>query len=254
MPVIAREGWIQWLDTHGTRRVYDENPTRVLDLCKDGATVLAKFETLARSKNVVLLTKAAMGNKLQTIFYHSVVGVPIRPEEQHYVAMSGKFGRGVELDITSLFKETKALHVPSLLDMMKVDSQGGFKELTPPNRGYKKKDSYHSTMVPFLTEAIHRTDMSPSEVFMAVVKSIKATAEVPPTAMVIADDGQIDQGEGSGDTGAGQEDATDNILKEIGAPYEKVLRFIWVSHHHSEEVRAPVMASLQDEETVQLET
>ena len=94
MPVIAREGWIQWLDTHGTRRVYDENPTRVLDLCKDGATVLAKFETLARSKNVVLLTKAAMGNKLQTTFYHSVVGVPIRPEEQHYVAMSGKFGRG----------------------------------------------------------------------------------------------------------------------------------------------------------------
>ena len=204
------------MDTHGTRRVYDENPTRVLDLCKDGATVLAKFETLARSKNVVLLTKAAMGNKLQTTFYHSVVGVPIRPEEQHYVAMSGKFGRGVELDITSLFKETKALYVPSLLEMMKVDSQGGFKELTPPNRGQKKKVSCHCTMVPFLTEAIHRTDMSSSEVFMAVVESIKATAEVPPTATVRADDGQVEQGEEPGATGAGQEDATDNILKQIG--------------------------------------
>ena len=32
------------------------------------------------------------------------------------------------------------------------------------------------------------------------------------------------------------------------------MRFIWASHHHSGEVKAPVMASLQDEETVQWET
>ena len=109
-------------------------------------------------------------------------------------------------------------------------------------------------MVPFLTEAIHRTDMSSSEVFMAVVESIKATAEVPPNATVRADDGQVEQGEESGATGAGQEDATDNILKQIGGPYEKILRFIWASYHHSGEVKAPVIASLQDEETVQWET
>ena len=48
-------------------------------------------ETSEESEYFILLTKAPLGMKLQTTFYHSVIGVPIKSEEQHFVSMSEKF-------------------------------------------------------------------------------------------------------------------------------------------------------------------
>ena len=251
---MIREAWRKWLTDHETRGVYDEHPKRVTDLCKEGSAV-EKFETLSKSKNIALLTKASMGARLQTTFYHSVVGVPIKPEDQSYVAMTGKFGRGVEMDPSSIFKSTKAVHVPTLVDLMKVSTVGDFEALSPPGRGQKKKINSYATLVPHLTEAIHRTDMSTGEVYVSIVEGVKATmglsrVEVP-SLMPEGEGGE--GGDGEEETGGAPEDSVEEMLKKVGGPYENVLRFVWASHHHPGEVSAPTTSSLQEEATVQWE-
>ena len=63
-----------------------------------------------------------MGSKLQTTFFHSVVGLPILPDDLHYVGRLAPKGTGVEMDPSSIFKQTAAIHTPSLTDMMKVNN------------------------------------------------------------------------------------------------------------------------------------
>ena len=61
--------------------------------------------------------------------------MPINPEDHSYVAMSGKFGRGMEMDPSSIFKSTKAVHVPTLVKMMRVSTVEEVEFLSPPTRG-----------------------------------------------------------------------------------------------------------------------
>ena len=180
---------------HETRGVYDEHPKRVTDLCKEGSAV-EKFEKLAKSKNIALLTK--------TTFYHSVVGVPIKSEDHSYVGMSGKFGRGLEMDPSSIFKSTKAVHVPTLVDLMRVSTVEKFKALSPSGRGQKEKNDSYATLVPHLTETIHRTDMSTGEVYILIVEGVKATmgpsrVEVP----CLTSEGEGGEGGDGGDETGG---------------------------------------------------
>ena len=105
--------WIKWLNDHPSRKVYDENPEKVSKLIHGTGFCTTKFGTLATNKNLVVLSRAQIGRKLQATFYHSVVGVPIVPDELHYVALSGmKVGTGVELDPKDFLKISTSQHVP----------------------------------------------------------------------------------------------------------------------------------------------
>ena len=77
MTVISNAGLAKWLNEHATRKVYDARVKKVAKLCGGTASNKGKFEKLAANKNLVLLTRAAFGKKMQTTFFHSVVGVPI---------------------------------------------------------------------------------------------------------------------------------------------------------------------------------
>ena len=254
MSSMIKEAWRKWLNGHATRGVYDEHPKRVTDLCDGGTDAVSKFEIMAKNKNIALLTRAPLGMKLQTTFYHSVVGVPIKPEDQHFVAMSGKFGRGVEMDPESVFKSTRAVHVPPLVEMMKVKSVEEFVALTPPTRGQKRKVPCYATLVPYLTENIHGTDMSMGEVFLTIVEAIKAKAggQGMDTPSLVGEDGQGDQGD-EVEPGTTDGGGVDEILKKIGSPFEEMLRFVWAAHHQADDTSKPTVSSLQDEDTVQWE-
>ena len=79
----------------------------------------SKFKKLAENKNLVLLSRAPLGKKCQTTFYHSVVGVPMMDDEVHFVALANmKFSTGVELHPASLFTSTSEKFVPSVLELM----------------------------------------------------------------------------------------------------------------------------------------
>ena len=72
-------GFKEWLNNHTARFVYDKNSTKVYKLCSYLEDPVARFKLLTENKNLVLLTKAAFGNKCQATYFHSVVGVPIKP-------------------------------------------------------------------------------------------------------------------------------------------------------------------------------
>ena len=115
---------MKWLNGHTSRSVYDQNPDKVTKLCHGVGKDKTKFEKLSGNKNLVLLTRAPMGNKCMATFYHSVMRIPILPDDLHYVALSNmQTGTGVELDPASLFTSTAAVHVPALLDLMKIKTE-----------------------------------------------------------------------------------------------------------------------------------
>ena len=115
MTSVSNQGWKKWLNEHTSRSTYDSHPERVAGLLADPGSAETKFEKLARSKNLVLLTKAPIGKKCVATFYHSVVGCPITPEDLHFVAKSGmETGAGVEMEPQSIFVRTAAKFVPSV--------------------------------------------------------------------------------------------------------------------------------------------
>ena len=128
------------MNNHAARYAYDKNPTKVCKLCSGPGDPVAKFKLLVENKNLVLLTKAAFGNKCQATYFRSILGVPINPDETHHVALLGiESGDGVEVDLKTLFSTTTARHVPTLLQLMKIESKEGLNNLTSPSSGTKKK-------------------------------------------------------------------------------------------------------------------
>ena len=77
------------MNNHTFSHAYDKNPTKVCKLCSRQGDPVTKFKLLAENKNLVLLTKAAFGSKCQATYFHSIVGVPINPDETHHVALLG---------------------------------------------------------------------------------------------------------------------------------------------------------------------
>ena len=93
-------------------------------MCGGSLSNTSQFEKLVNNKNLVMLTKAALGKKCQATFLHSVVGIPMIPDSVHYVACTGmKFGLGVDLHPNSLFHQTPSRHVPLVVDLMKVTTE-----------------------------------------------------------------------------------------------------------------------------------
>ena len=81
----------------------------------------------------MLLSRSPLGKKCQATFFHSTVGVPITPDDLHYVARVGmEHGAGVELQPDSLFTLTMDQHVPGLAEMMKVKSVSDVENLKAP--------------------------------------------------------------------------------------------------------------------------
>ena len=78
--ITSKAGWIKWLDAHDTSATYNAHPDKVEKIC--GATKAAEiFESLCKCKNLVLLTRAPMGKKVQSTFLHSTIGLSIFPDD-----------------------------------------------------------------------------------------------------------------------------------------------------------------------------
>ena len=237
MKVTSRVGWAEWLNQHETRASYDSIPDKVTKLCGGPNSNTSKFEKLVTNKNLVMLTKAALGKKCQATFLHSVVGISMIPDSVHYVARTGmKFGLGVELHPDSLFHQTTARYVPTLLELMKVSKEEEYVNLRANEAGQKKKVNCYAILTPALAEAAQGTDMSPAKLLIAMVDQIRAKADAPDVAST-----------------ATAADPTDDILKKMGASYESTLQFLWACHHLDVDMIVPTTSTLQDQATVDWE-
>ena len=262
--MVNAQGWAKWLNEHASRATYDRYPERVTRLLSDSGNPEVKFERISRNKNLVLLTKAPVGKKCSATFFHSVIGCPITPDELRFAAKSGmEKGTGVELDPSSIFTSTTAKYVPSLADLMKVSRESEVEDLKAPRSGQKRKTSNFALLTPALAEVGQRTNMKPSSLLVAFVEEIKARATAPraPSAQIMeetgeqedVDDESSEEGrEGSGSDEEGRtENEEDKFLEELGKPYESVLRFLWVLHHHPSDMQAPAAGILADPELVE---
>ena len=225
--------WTSWLNDHTSYATYDAHPTRVKDICSSPEST-TNFENLTNSKNIILLTKAPMGGKCQATFWHSTVGIPIIPDDLHYVARVGmKTGTGVEIDTESLFQSTALKHKPDLLDLMKVASPAELTALKANNQAAKKKLKCFAVLTPSLAQAIQHTDMTYAAIFMAIVKQIKIGAKPVP------------------EEGAAPEPHTeDDLLLAMAEPYDSILYFLWACLNLKKETKAPNMVTLQDDVTI----
>ena len=227
--------WQKWLKEHPSRDVYDKNPDKVTKLCAGVSSATARFEKLAKNKNLVVLSRAQIGNKLNTTFQHSVVGVPITPEDLHYVALSGlTHTSGIELDPNSFLKQTAAKHVPNTLDLMKLTKVEEVLDLKSKSTFQKRKINCFAILPPSMAETALKPNMSPQEALVAIVDFIKASA-TPPTV--------------TPDASAADPTDTDDTLKSMGEPFEDTLRFLWASVHHQSSIEPPKFGNLQDEDS-----
>ena len=98
---------MKWLNEHSTRQAYDSNPDKVMKICKGNLSAKSKYENLANNKNIVLLSRSAIGKKCKTTFLHSNVGVSILPKNVHSVSRAGmNVGSGIEIDPEFIFEVT----------------------------------------------------------------------------------------------------------------------------------------------------
>ena len=96
----SNKSWAEWLNNHPSREVYDAHPGKVVKLCFEQKDGIAKFKKLVENKNIVLLTKSPIGRKLQATFHHSVVGVPLIPEDVHAPPEVGPSRRSLARSLT----------------------------------------------------------------------------------------------------------------------------------------------------------
>ena len=89
------------------------------------------FKILSHSKNVVLLTRAPISEKMQIYCFHSVVDILILPDEHHFVARIIHTGSRIELDPPSVFRSTIIMHAPTPIDTMNTKIRDELMNLTP---------------------------------------------------------------------------------------------------------------------------
>jgi hypothetical protein len=221
---IQASNWERWLIDHPTNTSYDANHETVLKLC-NATDPKVNFKNLCDSKNVALLTRAPIGGKMQFSFFHSVVGLPILPDEHHYVARLGITGSSTELDIASIFRSTSAIHVPTLMEMLEVKTREELMALEPNTTASKKKARTFSVLTPTLTKNFVTTSMAPADLFLKVTEHIGGSITVP-----------------TGTTPTSEAD----LLKQAGKPYEHILRTLWTAVHDPDLITAPTTAPLTD--------
>ena len=262
--MVNDNAWTKWLNEHTSRPTYDRYPGRVSELLSGPGDPVAKFEKLARNKNLVLLTKAPLGKKIASTFLHSVVVCPITPDELHYVAKSGMAkGAGVELDPTTVFVRTATpKFVPLTAELMKATSVGDLEGVKVPRSGPKKKVSNFALLTPELAETAQRTEMKPAEMLVAFVETIRARAGTPGTLVVyegenaeaggVGDEDLDEEGDVESEAAEGMTETPDEdrLLGEMGKPYEEVLRFLWTLHKRPAVIKAPTVGVLTEAELV----
>jgi len=174
----TQTGWIKWMDEHSTSNTYNEHPDKVAKICSS-SSALGNFESLCKCKNLVLLTRAPIGKKVQATFLHSTIGLSILPDDLQYVARIGtKVGTGVEVDPESIFKWTTAGHVPDIVDLMKADTQEKFEAVSTNKNKLKKKVQSFALLTPAIAQAVHHSGMSPAAVFLTILDCIRICAKV----------------------------------------------------------------------------
>ena len=110
--MTTTQGWLKWINDHTSAGAYNSHPAMVAKI-RAGMDAIVIYERLARSKNIVLVTKAPFGTKLQATFYHSIVGIPILPDDLHYVLRSGMtLGNPLKTQPKSVFGATSNRHAP----------------------------------------------------------------------------------------------------------------------------------------------
>lgn len=172
---LAIEGWKQWLNMHTTSNRYSTATTKVKDICVDGATPTEIFDKSVFHKNIVSLTKAPLGGKIQTTFFHSTIGIPIIETDMQYVArMVMSTGSEMKVDPSSLFVKTGSKHQPTIIDMIKVTNITELNTLTIDQTKAKRRCHFYVLLTPALAEAIQSTNMKALSVFIKMVETIKA--------------------------------------------------------------------------------
>ena len=200
----APTNWEEWLSNHPSDTAYDSRPKEVAKLCSLTDEV-KNYDILSKSKNIVLLTRAPMREKFQATFFHSVVGLPIVPDDLHYVARLAPKGTGVKLDPKSIFKQTAAMHSPSLVEMLKMENESDLENLVEDTSAQRKKIKIWGTLNPALYKAAKATDMKPVSGFLAVVGAIRASITPNPAA---------------------ENESEDEMLLRESTPYAPTLRFL----------------------------
>ena len=114
----------------------------------------------------MILTKAPIGAKLQLSFFHSVIGIPILPDDLRYVArMGSERGIGVEMEPKSTFRHTNATHIPTIISLMKVKNGEEFCSLLGDPTRQKRKLKTYEVLTPAIAQEIETSDMTPEGVF-----------------------------------------------------------------------------------------
>ena len=174
----------------------------------------------------------------------------------HHIAKVGiQNGIGVEFDVNSLFKSTKACHRPDLLTMMKAQDEVDFINLKANTTGNKRKIKCYTILTPSLVSALQETDMTltPKVVFIQTIAHIKAKTN-PTTAQATphAQGESLPTSQTEEETTATlTEPTTDKILMDLVTHFEGILHFLWDCHHTPGEVGSSNMAPLQHPETIE---
>ena len=173
------------------------------------------------------------------------------PDLIHHTAKVGmQNGIGMEIDVTSFFKSTKACYRPDLLTMMKVQDEADFINLQANTTGRKRKIKCHAILTPSLASALQETDMTPKAAFVKTIAHIKSR-------VIPATDQETNHTQGEAlatedeTAAAPTAHTTDEILIELGTHFEGILHFLWACHHTPGEVGCPNIAPLQDPETLE---
>ena len=152
--MISSKGWKQWLNNHATKDKYNKIADKIREIIID-TSATTNFKKLCVHNNLVLLTTAQLGAKIQTSFYHLTIYIPIIPEDVHHVARVGlSTGSGMGVEPSSLFVKTESKHHPSMVDMMKVAIVEELTALAVDTTKAKRKCHYYALVTPLLAEAI----------------------------------------------------------------------------------------------------
>ena len=112
-----------------------------------------------------------------------------------------------------------------------------------------------------LDQTIHDSDISPTVIFTKILESIKVGAVVPTTTTTTVEEStgvststspstrRTTRTTPSTTTTSAATDSEDEILINMGKPYTQVLLFLWALHH-LDAVKAPIIATLQDDATI----
>ena len=235
------EGYTKWLNDHATYDTYNTHPIAVKTLC-DVTDTTENFDKLSKAKSLVLLTKAPMGEKFKNTFLHSIVNIPIIPDDLRYVAKVGmNAGTGMEIEPKLLFLSISDKYKPDLIDPMKFYSRTEFINLKANEKTANMRFKCFCILFPALEQAIQTTYMTYEDI-ITMFQHIKLSLPPPtsPTSPTIVSTSEstltlsrLRSVDPPKTTTAGTTKSKDDILLKMAEPYDIILYFyrraiIWI--------------------------